>query len=118
MGSLVLFLSLSSLAAVVMSASAGITVAGGGRLGAGAMRVIGLAGGIASGGCGKIYAPPFFDLLPHSLVHIWPPPTGKSTVAKMLEKRGAAVVNADLLGHESYLPGKPAYGKILEVWLL
>ena len=40
--------------------------------------------------------------------------SGKSTVAKLLEEKGAVLVNADLLGHEVYLPGKPAYDDIIE----
>jgi len=50
------------------------------------MRVIGLTGGIGS---------------------------GKSTVAAILEEQGAAVLNADLVGHEVYLPGRPAYNDIV-----
>ena len=42
--------------------------------------------------------------------------SGKSTVAKLLEEKGAALVNADLLGHEVYLPGKPAYDDIIEAF--
>ena len=49
------------------------------------LHVIGLTGGIAS---------------------------GKSTVARMLAERGAAVVDADLLGHEVYAPGTPAWRAI------
>ena len=33
--------------------------------------------------------------------------TGKSTVLDYLENKGATVINADKLGHEAYLPGKP-----------
>lgn len=39
--------------------------------------------------------------------------TGKSTVAKVLEDEGAVVLSADLVGHEVYLPGKPAYDEII-----
>jgi dephospho-CoA kinase len=46
------------------------------------MKIIGLTGGIAS---------------------------GKSTVASLLKKLGAEVMDADRLGHEIYLPGAPAY---------
>ena len=53
------------------------------------MHVIGLTGGIGS---------------------------GKSTVAKVLEEEGAAVLNADLVGHEVYLPGRPAYDEIIETF--
>ncbi len=42
--------------------------------------------------------------------------SGKSTVAKVLEEEGASVLSADLLGHEVYLPGKPAYGEIIETF--
>jgi dephospho-CoA kinase len=49
------------------------------------MRLIGLTGGIA---------------------------TGKSTVARLLAGRGAAVVDADLLAREVVLPGSPALGEI------
>lgn len=42
--------------------------------------------------------------------------SGKSTVAKLLEEKGAALVNADLLGHEVYLPGKPAYDDIIDAF--
>ncbi|MCH8814738.1 MAG: dephospho-CoA kinase, partial [Chloroflexi bacterium] len=38
------------------------------------------------------------------------------TVAKLLEDKGAALINADLLGHEVYLPGKPAYDDIIEAF--
>ena len=53
------------------------------------MHVIGLTGGIGS---------------------------GKSTVAKVLEDEGASVLSADLLGHEVYLPGKPAYDEIIQTF--
>jgi dephospho-CoA kinase len=53
------------------------------------MHVIGLTGGIGS---------------------------GKSTVAKVLEEEGASVLNADLVGHEIYLPGRPAYDEIIEAF--
>ena len=49
------------------------------------MRLIGLTGGIA---------------------------TGKSTVARMLAARGAAIVDADLLAREVVEPGEPALGEI------
>ena len=51
------------------------------------MRIIGLTGGIAS---------------------------GKSTVARMLEKRGAAVIDADQLAREVVMPGEPALQAIAE----
>lgn len=53
------------------------------------MHVIGLTGGIGS---------------------------GKTTVAKVLEGQGAVILNADLVGHEVYLPGKPAYLEIIEAF--
>jgi dephospho-CoA kinase len=53
------------------------------------MRVIGLTGGIGS---------------------------GKSTVARLLEDKGAVLLNADLIGHEIYLPGKPAYDDVIEAF--
>ncbi len=42
--------------------------------------------------------------------------SGKSTVARVLEEAGASVLSADLLGHEVYLPGKPAYDEIIEAF--
>ncbi len=42
--------------------------------------------------------------------------SGKSTVARVLEEEGAAVVSADLLGHEVYLPGTPAHDEIIEAF--
>lgn len=53
------------------------------------MRVIGLTGGIAS---------------------------GKSTVAKMLEKRGARVLDADQLSREAVTPCRPAYHSIVQTF--
>ena len=50
------------------------------------MRVIGLTGGIAS---------------------------GKSSVANMLEKLGAVIIDADLLAREVVAPGEPAYRAIV-----
>jgi dephospho-CoA kinase len=50
------------------------------------MRVIGLTGGIAS---------------------------GKSSVARMLEKLGAVIIDADLLAREVVAPGEPAYRAIV-----
>ena len=41
---------------------------------------------------------------------------GKSLVSEMLATKGAAVVNADLVGHRSYRKGMPAYeGLIAEI---
>ena len=34
---------------------------------------------------------------------------GKSLVSEMLATKGAAIVNADLVGHRSYRKGMPAY---------
>jgi dephospho-CoA kinase len=42
--------------------------------------------------------------------------TGKSTVAQILEGQGAPVLNADLVGHEVYLPGRPAFHEIVEAF--
>ncbi len=42
--------------------------------------------------------------------------TGKSTVAAILEAQGAPILNADLVGHEVYLPGRPAYHEIIEAF--
>jgi dephospho-CoA kinase len=39
--------------------------------------------------------------------------TGKSVVAEMLREQGAEILNADLVGHEAYLPGAPAYEAIV-----
>ena len=39
--------------------------------------------------------------------------SGKSTVAEMLKKRGAHVLNADTLAHELYEPGKAIYEKVV-----
>lgn len=55
----------------------------------GEMRVVGLTGGIAS---------------------------GKSTVARMLEKLGAVVIDADQLAREVVMPGMPAYDAIVEAF--
>ena len=51
------------------------------------MHVIGLTGGIAS---------------------------GKTTVSAILVERGAALLDADLLGHRTYEPGGPAYDAVVE----
>ncbi len=53
------------------------------------MHTIGLTGGIAS---------------------------GKSTVSEAMQELGATVLNADLVGHEAYEPGKPAYDEIIKTW--
>lgn len=53
------------------------------------MRTIGLTGGIGS---------------------------GKSTVAAMLAKLGAIVIDADRIGHEVYAPGKPAWSAVVDAF--
>ena len=53
------------------------------------MLVIGLTGGIAS---------------------------GKTTVSETLKEFGAVIVNADLIGHEAYLPGRDAWKDIIAAW--
>jgi dephospho-CoA kinase len=40
--------------------------------------------------------------------------SGKSTVAAVLEREGAVVLNADLVGHEVYRPGMPAHAEIVQ----
>ncbi len=42
--------------------------------------------------------------------------SGKSTVARMLFDRGAAFVNADLVGHRSYRRGSPTYDRLVEAF--
>ncbi|HEV8573961.1 MAG TPA: dephospho-CoA kinase [Dehalococcoidia bacterium] len=39
--------------------------------------------------------------------------TGKSVVVRVLEERGAAILDADRVGHEVYLPGRAAYEEIV-----
>src|SRR3989304_5815196 len=56
---------------------------------AGSMYVIGLTGGIGS---------------------------GKSTVAQMLERKGAKLLSADAVGHEVYEPGRPAFQEIVDAF--
>ena len=53
------------------------------------MYVIGLTGGIAS---------------------------GKSTVVQMLEQKGAVLLSADAVGHEVYMPGRPAWQEIVDAF--
>ena len=53
------------------------------------MHAIGLTGGIAS---------------------------GKSTVTDAMQELGAVILNADLVGHEAYEPGKPAYDDLIKAW--
>ena len=40
--------------------------------------------------------------------------TGKSTVARMLEKRGAVVFDADVLARQAVAPGTPGFGQVVE----
>jgi dephospho-CoA kinase len=42
--------------------------------------------------------------------------SGKSTVAKLLEEYGAAVLSADLVGHEVYQPGRPAWQELVDAF--
>jgi dephospho-CoA kinase len=39
--------------------------------------------------------------------------TGKSVVAQILAEQGALILDADRVGHEVYLPGRPAYDDII-----
>jgi len=41
---------------------------------------------------------------------------GKSTVTRMLEELGAAVIDADMVGHQIYLPDLPAWREIVETF--
>ncbi|XP_064456272.1 bifunctional coenzyme A synthase-like isoform X2 [Ornithodoros turicata] len=41
---------------------------------------------------------------------------GKSHISELLGKLGAAVINCDKLGHETYLPGRPAYAKVVNAF--
>jgi dephospho-CoA kinase len=42
--------------------------------------------------------------------------SGKSTVAQMLERMGAALLSADIVGHEVYLPGQPAWREVVDAF--
>ena len=42
--------------------------------------------------------------------------TGKSTVTRVLEDLGAAVIDADKVGHQIYLPDLPAWREIVEAF--
>ena len=42
--------------------------------------------------------------------------SGKSTVAQMLERRGAKLLSADAVGHEVYEPGRPAWQEIVDAF--
>jgi dephospho-CoA kinase len=56
---------------------------------AGIMYVIGVTGGIGS---------------------------GKTTVVRMLERKGAVLLSADNVGHDVYLPGRPAWQEIVDAF--
>lgn len=40
--------------------------------------------------------------------------SGKSSIVKRLSKMGAYTVDCDLLGHEAYIPGQPAYNRVVQ----
>ncbi len=42
--------------------------------------------------------------------------SGKSTVSKMLVELGADYIDADLVGHQIYQPGKEAWQEIIDTW--
>lgn len=42
--------------------------------------------------------------------------SGKSSIAKRLEKLGAALIDCDKLGHQSYKPGGPAYQQVIDAF--
>ncbi len=42
--------------------------------------------------------------------------SGKSTAATYLEKKGAHLIDADIIGHRVYESGKPAYSSIIETF--
>src|SRR3989304_416978 len=42
--------------------------------------------------------------------------SGKSTVSQMLAEKGAVLLSADLIGHEVYTPGMPAWQEITAVF--
>ncbi len=42
--------------------------------------------------------------------------SGKSTAVKHLAKQGAAVIDADKLGHQAYTPGTDAFEKVIETF--
>ena len=42
--------------------------------------------------------------------------SGKSTVSQMLAEKGAVVLSADLVGHEVYLPGNPAWQEVVDAF--
>ena len=42
--------------------------------------------------------------------------SGKTTVSEFLQELGAVVLDADRVGHESYLPNTPAWKDIVETF--
>ncbi len=42
--------------------------------------------------------------------------SGKSTVAELLREQGAVLLNADLVAHEAYQPGRPAHQEIVQAF--
>ena len=42
--------------------------------------------------------------------------SGKTTVSEQLDGLGAEIINADLVGHQVYLPGTDAYKDIIDTW--
>ncbi len=42
--------------------------------------------------------------------------SGKSTVVRMLEQKGAVLLSADAVGHEVYLPDRPAWQEIVDAF--
>jgi dephospho-CoA kinase len=42
--------------------------------------------------------------------------SGKTTVAQMLERKGAVLLSADAVGHEVYLPGQPAWQEVVDAF--
>lgn len=40
--------------------------------------------------------------------------SGKSVVSKILDKKGAYIIDADAIGHDIILRGKPAYNELIE----
>lgn len=42
--------------------------------------------------------------------------SGKSTVARMLQRRGATIIDADVLARRAVVRGEPAYDAIVERW--
>ncbi len=42
--------------------------------------------------------------------------SGKSTVSKLLATLGAAIIDADRVGHEIYLPGQPAWKQVTDTF--